>query len=197
MSKSARRCGSILLVISLLLQLVQHTSEQLPISTETGTRYLRKTKTHQQQYSVAFQQQQPVAYRQLMYPGKRTYSNHCRSSKLFNETWGEAVAPYVDKLTAKEVVRAMKVVNLKLVPTVAHYTAQNISEFTLDSLKDFPVDFIVKATHTSGGVARVFNGTYQCFKLCSVTMEDPLPVEQAFSVMKGNMQADLDREYFM
>jgi hypothetical protein len=99
---------------------------------------------------------------------EQTYTGDCKRRYLHNKTWGQSVARFVDKITAKDVVREFNVPDLKVVPTIAVYDQSNFSKFTMDVFLKLASGHgaIIKPSHSSGGVASVFNDTYHCFKKC-------------------------------
>ena len=106
---------------------------------------------------------------------------------------GKTVAPYVDKVKAKDIVRRMNVESLiKIVPTLAVFDQANISDFTLDFMKSLPQPYIIKGAHLCGGVARVRNNTYHCFKLCRNETVMPLNAE-ASRIARFQVLADLKK----
>ena len=101
-----------------------------------------------------------------------TYTGECRTHIMNNHTWGKARAPFADKLQVKRILlELLKDTNspVKIIPTIAHYDATNVSEFSIHTLlqQSQGQGFIIKPTHTSGGVAKVANGVYNCFKKCT------------------------------
>ena len=93
-----------------------------------------------------------------------TWLRECRERKLYNETWGATVAPFVDKVGTKELIAQWGTL-VKTVPNVAVYTRENISSFTPEVLANFP-DSIFKPGQGMGHTARIYNNTYNCFKAC-------------------------------
>jgi len=81
-----------------------------------------------------------------------------------NHTWGQIHAPFVDKVEAKEIVKRARVTGLDVIPTLAVLDKHNISQYSLELMKSLKQPYIIKSTHMSGGVGRVFNNRYHCFK---------------------------------
>lgn len=126
-----------------------------------------------------------------------SFTSHCRAHLLGNKTWGRSMAPYVDKLGAKELITHLDQSILN-VPTLAHYDTSNVSDFTLETMQSLPAPYIIKATHTSGGVARVTNGHYECFKKCipAARRSGAIPLgPQAFEIARKQMKHDLELDF--
>jgi hypothetical protein len=98
---------------------------------------------------------------------RKTYSERCRKDILGNADWGKSVAPLVDKLEAKEIVRQWSP-SVHIIPTYAHLDESNVTLIVSDPqfLNSLPQPYIIKPTHTSGNVAEVANDTYSCLKTC-------------------------------
>ncbi len=93
-----------------------------------------------------------------------TYFETCRSRYIGNYTWGKRLTNLVDKANAKSIIEAMNIKGLKIPKTYAIFNKENISDFTVDSMRQIPQPYIIKPTHTSGGVSRVKNDLYTCIK---------------------------------
>ena len=103
----------------------------------------------------------------IMWKKDDSYTKDCEVHYKNNHTWGKQHAPYVDKIEAKKIVERMRIPKLKVIPTLAVFDKQNITtEYTLSVLKRLTQPYIIKSTHVSGGVARVYNNLYHCFKYC-------------------------------
>lgn len=128
--------------------------------------------------------------------GRATYTGECRRFKLTNTTWGQSVAPFVDKVGAKILVEQMGTA-VKIVPTIAVYDTANISDFDAMYMKALP-DSIIKPAHATGWTAQVQNKSYVCFKGCKQEtlkfqswLGEPSEIEQAHKVAKKVMQYTL------
>jgi hypothetical protein len=77
------------------------------------------------------------------------------------------VAPLVDKVEAKEIVRQWSP-SVHIIPTYAHLDKSNVTTMVSDPqfLKNIPQPYIIKPAHSSGSVAKVANDTYLCLKTC-------------------------------
>ena len=142
---------------------------------------------------------------------EQTYTSDCKLRYLNNRTWGQSVARFVDKVTAKEVVREFNVPDLKIVPTIAFYDQSNFSSFTIDVFLKLASGSgaIIKPSHSSGGVALAYNDTYHCFKKCrrldNFTARNKQPQHQkmrisenevgAFNVARKVMDIELTNDY--
>jgi len=116
-----------------------------------------------------YQPDSSIAYSKesLLRNPKRTYSAYCRSRFHYNNTWGKTKAHLVDKYGVKSILAAMNLKPLELVPTQHYLTRDNISDFTFETLQSIPKPFVMKPTHTSGGIALITkDGEYTCFKRC-------------------------------
>lgn len=102
----------------------------------------------------------------ILWDEDKTYFQHCRKNILNNETWGEKIAPLVDKMLAKDIVKEWSP-ELEVLPTYAHLGPKNASKDVVwELLHNVPQPFIIKPTHFSGSVAKVSNNTYGCLKTC-------------------------------
>jgi hypothetical protein len=115
-----------------------------------------------------------------------TYTDECRNHYLKNSTWGKLRAPFVDKDRVKYLVQSMNS-TVRIIPTLATYNKDNLSNFTEATLESLPDSFIIKPSHTTGSVARFDNGTYNCFKQCNFNFAPKTP-EGSVSRMKENMK---------
>jgi len=97
-----------------------------------------------------------------------TWSRHCYSNILRNETFGQTYAPFVDKILAKHYVASLNT-SVKIPKTYMTFNKQNFSKATIkQALKDFPV-FVLKPNHYSGGIAKLDHANITCLKLCVFT----------------------------
>ena len=125
----------------------------------------------------------------------RTYTSDCKRRYLHNKTWGQSVARFVDKVTAKEIVREFNVPDLKIVPTIAFYDQNNFSSFTMDAFLKFASGngAIIKPSHSSGGVALAYNDTYHCFKKCrrlqNYTIRNKEPQHKKMQISENEVEA--------
>ena len=119
----------------------------------------------------------------------------CVKHFKMNHTWGRLHAPYVDKVEAKEIVKRARVTGLDVIPTLALLDKKNISQYSLELMKSLKQPYIIKSSHMSGGVARVSNNRYQCFKYCDYgTSEMPLG-EKALELSKKQLTMDIELDY--
>lgn len=109
----------------------------------------------------------------VLWSKSETYFEHCRNHYIGNKTWAQPLGPYVDKIDAKQIIYDMNIPGLKVPKTLAIYDSSNYTDFNLDALKGLPQPYIMKPAHTSGGVARVKDGNYTCFKKCKIPRHDP------------------------
>jgi hypothetical protein len=131
---------------------------------------------------------------------KRTYTGDCKNKYLSNHTWGKLVAPFVDKLEAKNIVARMAIPNLLIVPTIAYFNEHNASNFTPPFFRalDENGGAVIKPTHYSGGVAQVYHNLYHCFKKCAKKQVDKMPVhnnDYTYLVARTTMSTDLQSLY--
>ena len=93
-----------------------------------------------------------------------TYFEMCRRHFIGNHTWGRPLAKYVDKAGVKNIVEAMNIDGLKIPKTLALYNKENISSFSLETMKQIPQPYIIKPTHLAGSVHRVKDDTLVSIK---------------------------------
>jgi len=87
-----------------------------------------------------------------MWCKEEAFMDYCTHHYKGNATWGKLHAPYVDKISAKDIVANMHVPNLNVIPTLAILDKDNITEkYTLEFMKSLKQPYIIKATHLSGG----------------------------------------------
>ena len=60
----------------------------------------------------------------------------------------------------KSIVEAMNIDGLKVPQTLVIYDSRNISELTVNEMRRIPQPYIIKPTHSTGGVSRVKDGKY-------------------------------------
>ncbi|KAL3796146.1 hypothetical protein HJC23_000649, partial [Cyclotella cryptica] len=130
----------------------------------------------------------------IMWSKDESYFSECKQRFIRNETWGELHAPYVDKVQAKEILAKSNVPDLRIIPTLAILDKDNISSYSLEFMRSIPQPYIIKASHVSGGVARVFNNTYHCFKYCNNAKVLPLD-NDAFTASQQQIDEDINTEY--
>jgi len=131
----------------------------------------------------------------VMFSKDTAYFRECVKHFKMNHTWGKIHAPFVDKVEAKEIVKRARVTGLDVIPTLALLDKKNISQYSLELMKSLKQPYIIKSTHMSGGVARVFNNRYHCFKYCDYgTSEMPLGTK-AFEVSKSQFTMDIGLDY--
>jgi len=131
---------------------------------------------------------------------ERTYTGDCKKHYLSNHTWGKLVAPYTDKLEAKNIVARMAISGLRIIPTIAYYNEHNASNFTPPFFRSLNENggAIIKPTHFSGGVAQVYQNLYHCFKKCTKKTVDKMPVnnnDYTYLVARSTMATDLQNLY--
>jgi len=154
-------------------------------------------KIQQQQHKIAIAKtnsQTPKLIDWTMWSKEEAYFRDCELHYKGNDTWGEAHAPYVDKVQAKNIIKRMNIPQLKIVPTLAVLNKQNITKYTLDFMRSIEQPYIIKSAHVSGGVARVFDNKYHCFKYCENQTLMPLG-QDAFVESKKQWELDLALEY--
>jgi hypothetical protein len=133
----------------------------------------------------------------IMWSEDNTYFNFCAEHYIGNLTWGEPLAPLVDKLKVKEIARGWSS-SVKIVPTITNFNQRNVSNFTLDTLTSLPQPYIIKPTHTSGGVVIVQNDTYRCIKgFCDnrATPLGPKAMKKAKKLLHFNLNRDFSKSY--
>lgn len=112
-----------------------------------------------------------------------------------NATWGNPLAPYVDKYQAKVIVEGWSP-SVDIIPSYAVLDESNYMEIMenatarIEFLKTIPQPFIMKATHASGNVVLVHNDTFDCVKLCDAKGLD-LYSEQAGIEFKKRIKHDM------
>jgi len=134
-----------------------------------------------------------------------TYFEECRKHFLHNKTWGEPRSAFVDKIQVKEIVQKLNVSGLEIPTTLAILDEETLVDFTQEIMQELPQPYIIKASHTSGGVSRVGDGEYKCFKRCIKSINNrPLPLDnnrypgsagEALEAMKAQATADLQRDF--
>ena len=125
---------------------------------------------------------------------EETYMRECQIHYKMNNTWGKIHAPFVDKVEAKNIVERANIAELNIIPTLAILDKQNITKYTLDFMKSIKQPYIIKSSHQSGGVARVFANTYHCFKYCGNGTVMPLGPD-AFKASRKQLLADISLDY--
>mmetsp|Transcript_24543 Transcript_24543/g.52058 ORF Transcript_24543/g.52058 Transcript_24543/m.52058 type:complete len:494 (-) Transcript_24543:111-1592(-) len=130
----------------------------------------------------------------IMWSKKEAYMKHCELHYKNNETWGKLHAPPVDKIEAKNIVARANVPLLNIIPTLAVLDERNITEYSLEFMKSLKQPYIIKSSHVSGGVARVHNNKYHCFKFCTNGKVIDLGPE-AFNASKDQLLEDLYLDY--
>lgn len=131
---------------------------------------------HEHTSSSSSSQEAALTFLPQLLALNKTFTGECRSSLLYNDTWGQLVAPFVDKLAVKDMIKRWNT-SVRIVPTLAVFNVHNISKIIplylaeeeqqqQQASRRRPSSFIIKPTHTSGRIARVENGTYHCFKAC-------------------------------
>lgn len=129
-----------------------------------------------------------------MWSKEEAYFHECANYFKMNDEWGQRHAPYCDKVEAKDILSRLNVPGLNIIPTLATLDKQNYTEYSLEFMKSIPQPYIIKATHVSGGVARVFNNTYHCFKYCNDAKPKPLDAA-AFKSSKQQITEDINLDY--
>eukprot|EP00571_Detonula_confervacea_P011681 CAMPEP_0172313576 /NCGR_PEP_ID=MMETSP1058-20130122/20500_1 /TAXON_ID=83371 /ORGANISM="Detonula confervacea, Strain CCMP 353" /LENGTH=415 /DNA_ID=CAMNT_0013027251 /DNA_START=335 /DNA_END=1579 /DNA_ORIENTATION=+ len=130
----------------------------------------------------------------IMWSKEEAYMRDCELHYKGNKTWGKLHAPYVDKIEAKNIVERMNVPALKIIPTLAVLDKHNMTKYTLKFMKSLKQPYIIKSSHQSGGVARVHNNKYHCFKYCA--NDTVLPLGQvALRQSKFQFTSDLNDDY--
>lgn len=102
----------------------------------------------------------------ILWSKDNTYFEMCCRHYIGNHTWGRPLAKkYVDKAGVKNIVKAMNIDGLKIPKTLALYNKENISSFSLETMKQIPQPYIIKPTHLAGGsVHRVKDDTLVSIK---------------------------------
>jgi hypothetical protein len=108
------------------------------------------------------EQSTPLPMSRTSFTEDMTFNGECQSSKLWNETWGRSVAPWVDKIDVKMLVERMDT-TVQTVPTIAVYDINNITNFTAQTMAKMP-NSVIKPTQWTGHAARILNDEYYCFK---------------------------------
>ena len=121
-----------------------------------------------------------------------TYFETCRKRYIGNATWGQPLAKFVDKAQVKSIVEAMNIKGLKIPKTYALYNKANISELTVEKMRQIPQPYIIKPTHTSGMVSRVKNDVWTCFKECN----EEVPIGQkAIDIILSKSMSRLENDF--
>jgi bifunctional DNase/RNase len=136
-----------------LLHLAHLPDKTAPDQNEPASVYL---------YPTPLPQEEPMPMSRMSFTKQMTFNGECRSSKLRNETWGLSVAPLVDKIDAKVLVKDMGT-SIKTVPTIAVYDINNITNFTANAMAQLP-NSVIKATQYTGYASRILDHDYFCFK---------------------------------
>jgi hypothetical protein len=105
---------------------------------------------------------EPMPMSRMSFTEDMTFNGECRSSKLWNKTWGRTVAPWVDKIDSKQLVENMGT-SVKTVPTIAVYDINNITNFTVTTMYQLP-NSVIKPAYYTGHAARILDNEYFCFK---------------------------------
>lgn len=61
----------------------------------------------------------------ILWDHQEIYFQHCRTNLIGNATWGKQMAPYVDKVDAKDIIRKMS--SVEIIPTIAFLDKSNVS----------------------------------------------------------------------
>jgi len=132
----------------------------------------------------------------LMWSEDHAYMRDCSLHIKGNATWGKLHAPYADKVEAKDIVANMGVPGLNVIPTLAVLDGENVTagEYTLEFMRGLRQPYIIKSAHLSGGVARVYDDKYHCFKYCINDTILPLGHE-AHRISKQQLAEDLNLKY--
>mmetsp|Transcript_8693 Transcript_8693/g.21822 ORF Transcript_8693/g.21822 Transcript_8693/m.21822 type:complete len:600 (+) Transcript_8693:95-1894(+) len=134
----------------------------------------------------------------VYYDRTKTYFGECRRRFIGNFTWGKAVAPLVDKLEAKDIIREWSP-SVQVVRTITHLSKKSKVfegvDNTLSFLQSLPQPYIIKPTHTSGSVAIVQNDTYHCFKACTSPQKKYSLDKDAASSAARQATMDLQKDY--
>ena len=135
----------------------------------------------------------------FLYDSNKRFFQHCRQHMLHNDTFGQLIAPYVDKVAAKDLAREWSP-SVSIVPTYDVWDAQ---DDWLRQMESLPQPFIVKPAHVSGTVGLIRNNTYHCIKGCSFYPDQvvPLAMRNRFTQFifqwhyKRAMQSDYSRVF--
>ncbi|CAJ1950538.1 unnamed protein product [Cylindrotheca closterium] len=111
----------------------------------------------------------------IMWAQNESYQHYCRNHFLPDKEWGRRLAPLVDKVEVKRIVAGWAIPDLKLVPTIAIFNKSHTESF---GISDMPDGSIMKASHMSGRVSRIVNGTFTCFKMCAGLGNKPIRKEE-------------------
>mmetsp|Transcript_27634 Transcript_27634/g.58035 ORF Transcript_27634/g.58035 Transcript_27634/m.58035 type:complete len:491 (+) Transcript_27634:105-1577(+) len=169
--------GPIIIVALCQLMLVRYHSHKQHIIDSDRTRFYQPSGSSLEHRNHDGRSH-PFEY--IMWSKEESYTKDCTNNFKGNETWGRLHSPFVDKIRAKEILIKENIPNLNVIPTFAVLDKDNISLVTLDFMKSIPQPYIIKATHVSGGVARVYNNTYSCFKYCGDKIPlSPIPLDEA------------------
>jgi hypothetical protein len=140
---------------------------ELVVDQQNGNRNRQNQQNRQQ--NNAEQQPSPIAIpititpmSQMSFTPDMTFNGECQSSKLWNNTWGRSVAPWVDKMDVKVLVQHMNT-SVRTVPTIALYDRHNITNFTAETMARMP-NAVLKPTQWTGYAAHILNDEYYCFK---------------------------------
>ena len=107
----------------------------------------------------------------VLYDENKRHFQDCRTRMLHNETWGQRVAPMVDKIGAKELIHQWSP-SARIVPTLAYWNASffdptiTSDDQLLESLMQIPQPYIMKPAHVSGTVSVVRYNEWRCIKGC-------------------------------
>ncbi|GKY96596.1 hypothetical protein MPSEU_000619200 [Mayamaea pseudoterrestris] len=133
----------------------------------------------------------------LKHPGQRTYTQECRSSFLFNNTWGKLKAQWADKDHVKRLIHDLNIPHLKIPKTLALFNKTVMENLTVQDLQLQieslnATDYIIKPTHTSGAVAKVLDGShYSCFKKCKEPADEMI-LPEALPTVLENMKYSME-----
>jgi len=133
----------------------------------------------------------------ILWAKNETYFEECRSHFIRNRTWGQERHLLVDKIEVKKIVESLNIRGLQLPPTLAVLEKHDVEEYTKQDMLALPQPYIIKASHTSGGVARVEDDKYMCFKRCENQQPRPLKVGRGggIDLFKEQSVADLARDF--
>lgn len=130
-----------------------------------------------------------------------TYFEECRNHFIRNRTWGKERSLLVDKIEVKKIVESLNIKGLGLPPTLAVLEEKDVQEYTSENMLAIPQPYIIKASHTSGGVARVEDDKYLCFKRCESKQRETKPRpftgegSKALELFREQSNADLARDF--
>ena len=139
----------------------------------------------------------------MLWSKNDTYFETCRRHYIGNYTRGKRLTNLVDKANAKPIVEAMNIKGLKIPKTYAIYSKENISDFTVENMRQIPQPFIIKPTRTSGGVSCVKNDLYTCIKRnfgvrderqCELDANLPIG-DTALNAFRNSSMKSLDIDY--